>query len=154
MSGKHAQHMCTSHTNTQSAQDILWASGIKATAPRMAIVAILIAEMKPVSIEQISVQLPAYSTASIYRTLKLLTEYELASEIHTGSAHSSYELAHGRKHHHHLICVDCGDMEDVERCVPPHMESAIIAGSRKFSSLSRHSLEFFGTCKKCDRSSV
>ncbi|MFH0772800.1 MAG: Fur family transcriptional regulator [bacterium] len=83
--------------------------------------------------------------ATVYRILTSLVRLEVVREIHLGDRETRYELANCG-HHHHLVCENCGDIEDIELC-----EDALLKEARKHSSfkIKRHSLEFFGTCKKC-----
>ncbi len=136
--------------NRNSTQDLLWAHGIKATAPRIAVIDFLVQQDNPLSIGDINKKLPKYSTASIYRTLDVCIDKGLVNRVNIDRSRALFELTFGRKHHHHIICTDCGDMEDSEKCLPQDIEKTILSHSKKFSALSHHSLEFFGCCKKCD----
>ncbi len=133
----------------EEARYLLWSMRVKITKPRMAIVTLLLKEKKPLSISQISEKIPDYSQTSLYRTLEILTAHDIAQKINAEKTHARYEIAFGRKHHHHLICTGCGDIEDVSHCLPQSIEQAILMDSKHFASLSRHSLEFFGICKRC-----
>ena len=83
--------------------------------------------------------------ATIYRILTSFVELNIAKEIHLGDREARYELTN-TDHHHHLVCEKCGDIKDVEFC-----EKALLKEVQKQSSfqVKSHSLEFFGTCKKC-----
>jgi Fur family transcriptional regulator, ferric uptake regulator len=59
-----------------------------------------------------------------------------------------YELA-GKEHHHHLVCENCGKIEDVLSRVIPALEEEI-KNKHKFL-VKRHSLEFFGLCEDCQK---
>jgi len=131
---------------------MIWMAGIKATQSRMAVAEILKAEKNPISIAELRKKLPLVSTASIYRTLEALVGAGNVNRINTGTPHASYEMAFGRKHHHHVICTKCGDTEDVETakdCPALKVQHLARANSEKFFSITEHSLEFFGLCKKC-----
>ena len=144
-------------TNRDPVQDLIWSVGLKATSARMAVAGALLEEHAPVSVAELQKRLKSVSAASIYRTLETFVEKGVVSRINTGRAHASYELISGRKHHHHVICTTCGDMEDVEAgkdCVTRKTEHRILADSRKFASVSSHSLEFFGLCDKCASSGL
>ncbi len=82
---------------------------------------------------------------TIYRILTGLIELKIVKEINLGSREGCYELSNC-EHHHHLVCENCGQIEDVKLC-----EDTILKEVKKQSSfkVKNHSLEFFGTCKKC-----
>ena len=46
--------------------------------------------------------------ATVYRTLKLLSNSGLAKEVHFGDGMTRYERMYGQGHHDHLICERCG----------------------------------------------
>ncbi len=121
---------------------------IKVTAARSEIITILLESPKPLSLAQISQKSKDLSTASVYRTLELFTKKGLVQLIYMGEK-IHYEFLHGRKHHHHIICTNCGDFEDIDTCAVINSREKVLDRSRKFAQLSHHSLEFFGTCKSC-----
>jgi len=89
---------------------------------------------------------PRVGYATVYRTLKLLTECGLASERRFGPGQSVFETAGSVEHHDHLICVECGHVlefqnEDIER------EQESVAAQLGFS-LVRHKLELYGRCPR------
>ena len=64
-----------------------------------------------------------------------------------------YELADWLQgHHHHLICVDCGSVEDVS--LPPEYEERVqalvddIGVHASFAPID-HTLEIEGRCSRC-----
>ncbi|HUH07552.1 MAG TPA: Fur family transcriptional regulator [Egibacteraceae bacterium] len=56
--------------------------------------------------EQVSKSVPDFSVASVYRTLTLLAELELAKEVHLGDGRGHWELAHPDDEFH-LVCRSC-----------------------------------------------
>ncbi|MBP2646344.1 MAG: zur 1 [Firmicutes bacterium] len=51
------------------------------------------------------------------------------------------------RHHHHLICMKCGQAECLDYC-PVSQRDIEKAAERGFEILS-HSLEFYGFCRSC-----
>lgn len=89
---------------------------------------------------------PRIGYATVYRTLKLLTECGLAAERRFSEGQTMYETAGDVEHHDHLICVECGHVlefqnEDIEK------EQDKVARSFGFT-LVRHKLELYGMCPK------
>jgi Fe2+ or Zn2+ uptake regulation protein len=85
--------------------------------------------------------------ATIYRAINFFKAKGLIVEIEFGDGKKHYERASG-KHHHHLVCVKCGKIEDVTLLHDLEDEESVISARKKFRVL-RHSLEFFGICAKC-----
>ena len=89
---------------------------------------------------------PRVGYATVYRTLKLLTECGLAAERRFGEGHTMYETAGDTEHHDHLICLECGYVlefhnEDIER------EQERVARSFGFNVI-RHKHELYGLCPR------
>jgi Fur family transcriptional regulator, ferric uptake regulator len=77
------------------------------------------------------------------------TVYGLVSKYRFAENMSRYEKAFGRPHHHHLICLQCGDIiEFTNEKLDKIQEEACSA--RDFSAQSS-ALQIFGTCPKCKK---
>lgn len=84
---------------------------------------------------------------TIYRELDFLIEKGILKEIEFGEGKKRYEIETGR-HHHHIICIKCKKIEDVDLEVDLEGEEKKIEKDKKFK-IKNHSLEFFGYCKNC-----
>ena len=87
---------------------------------------------------------PQLGLATIYRTLDLLRE---TGSLHalSGEGRPAYVRC-SPKHHHHLVCLSCGSVEDTELCATPSQRS--LSRRHGFRAES-HELEIYGTCKRC-----
>lgn len=85
--------------------------------------------------------------ATIYRTLNLLVEVDLATEHNFDEGFKRYETRAGPSHHDHLICTACGKVTDFHR---PELEAlqTEIANSTGFQVLSRQ-MKLYGLCPDC-----
>jgi len=92
---------------------------------------------------------PAVGYATVYRTLKLLSESGLAYERQFRDGPTRYELAHEDHHHDHLICVECGRIEEFEE---PRIEALQddVAKRHGFTA-SSHRHELYGVCAGCQK---
>ncbi|MER3522699.1 MAG: transcriptional repressor [Ignavibacteria bacterium] len=89
------------------------------------------------------------SKATVYNTLDLLQECGLVSKYRFAESTSRYEKAFGRPHHHHMICLSCGDiLEFVSDRLERIQEE--IAESKDFKIQST-TIQIFGTCSKCTK---
>lgn len=91
-------------------------------------------------------QHPKVGYATVYRTLKLLTECGLAAERRFGEGNTTYETLGDSEHHDHLICTECGFVlefhnEAIER------EQERVARSFGFNVI-RHKHELYGLCPR------
>ncbi len=85
---------------------------------------------------------------TVYRTLNLLEENNIATSISFGSAGKKFELKN-KPHHDHLICEQCGDIVEFE---DPQIEKLQdkIAKMHNFK-LTNHLLQLYGICNKCQK---
>ncbi len=130
---------------------VLRKAGFKATPPRLAILSVLQKAKKPLSPQSIVDMVgKEVDTATVYRTLKALKTADIIRQIHFQHSHAHYELANTHDHHH-LICLSCGRVEDIEGCDIDSMKTATLRQAKHFSEIRRHSLEFYGICKQCTK---
>lgn len=83
--------------------------------------------------------------ATVYRILTSFVTLGVIKEINLGDREARYELVRG-EHHHHLVCEECGGIEDIELSEDVLMKE--VQKQSKFK-IVRHSLEFFGVCQSC-----
>jgi len=121
--------------------------GVRYTKPRKLVFEVLKHLSKPVSASEINDYLDnKIDLASVYRTLNLLVKSKIVNVILFGDGVKRYEIMENNLHHHHLICENCGSIEDI-----PLNEMKLLKEVKKQSNFKviRHSLEFFGLCKNC-----
>jgi Fe2+ or Zn2+ uptake regulation protein len=125
-------------------------AGFRATPGRIAILELLKRSSRPQSTQEIlqGLRKEKLDQATVYRMLEAFKEKGLVRSIHLGHDHIDYELA-DPKDHHHLICTSCDKVEDVKGCDFDVLAKNALKGSKNFSEISQHSLEFFGICKAC-----
>ena len=123
----------------------------KVTGPRQAILGILRRHPHPLSIREIFSQLGAgdCDLATVYRSMHLLEEMGMVKRFHFGRGGARFELLEEGDdgHHHHLVCVQCSQVVEIEDCFPTELEQRI-ARRNGFKSVTHH-LEFFGVCPGC-----
>jgi Fe2+ or Zn2+ uptake regulation protein len=85
---------------------------------------------------------------TVYRQLAILEEEGLIHTVRLSDRSVRYELTNKDEHHHHLVCVKCNDVEDVDFKDHLTRQEKTIQKNNKFKIL-RHSLEFFGLCLNC-----
>ena len=87
---------------------------------------------------------PTLGLATTYRTIELLRR---AGSVHplAGSGRAAYVRCHP-EHHHHLVCVTCGRVEETELCAAP--SDAELRRRHGFRAQG-HELDIYGVCKRC-----
>jgi Fur family ferric uptake transcriptional regulator len=87
--------------------------------------------------------------ATVYRTMKLLSESGLAHARNFGDGQTRYEAAVGKHHHDHLICTRCGTIVEFENDRIETMQEAV---ARKHGfKVTSHKMELYGLCRNCQR---
>jgi Fur family ferric uptake transcriptional regulator len=89
------------------------------------------------------------SRATVYNTLDLLQDCGLISKYRFGENHSRYELAFGRPHHHHLICLECGDIIEFVNDRIENVQKEVCEENSFVAQTS--TLQIFGICSKCQK---
>lgn len=123
------------------------------TPNRRAVVEVLERSEHPVTMTQILDSDGTLAQSSVYRNLVVLEEAGAVRRIVTDGAHARYELAEDlTDHHHHLVCVRCGSVEDV-----PATEALENSVNRAIDDIDEatgfhthhHRLDLVGLCRRC-----
>lgn len=123
---------------------------LKSTAQRDDIARVFFAGEGHVSVEELYSQVkrvnPRIGYATVYRTMKLLTDCGLAAERHFRDGEARYESADDH-HHDHLICETCGMIVEFEEDRIEALQAEI--AQRMGFELSGHKMELYGRCADC-----
>lgn len=127
---------------------------VRFTKGRKAVVAALASAPGPLSAAELAEALNgAIPLSSLYRTLSVLQDAGIVAHHLGAKGLTRYELAEWLAgHHHHLVCVDCGSVADVE--IPASQEDEVrllvreIARTASFDPID-HALEIEGHCARC-----
>ena len=136
-------------------KEFLKGKGYKLTPQRRAVIDVIIEnEGKHLSTEEIYEIVkngcPEIGLATVYRSIQLLEKIGLLCRTNFDDGCNRYELIHNDEDHkhHHLVCVECGSVQEVEDDLLEALE-AKIEGKYKFK-IKNHSVKFFGYCDKCN----
>jgi Fur family transcriptional regulator, ferric uptake regulator len=92
--------------------------------------------------------------STVYRHLQSLVDDGVVDVIHTPEGEATYRFcgaASDQRHHHHLVCRDCGRTEEIEgRAV--ERWAGDVARSHGYEDVD-HTVELFGRCPKCSGAS-
>ncbi|MBI4504243.1 MAG: transcriptional repressor [Chloroflexi bacterium] len=131
--------------------DALRTAGYRLTAPRQALVDLLVGQGgQCFTAEDIYGQVrgvtPRLGRATVYRTIERLVELSLLERIHADGPCHSYVLG-GASHHHHLICSVCGRVWEFPECALPQL--LLDLSAQVGFSVEGHHVEVFGRCAAC-----
>jgi Fur family ferric uptake transcriptional regulator len=129
--------------------------GLKQTRQREVILATFLEVDKHIDVEELYQRVrdrnPSIGHATVYRTMKLLTECGLAHERHFGDGMARYEQVSRKNHHDHLICTRCGRIIEFSNPVIEQLQEEI-AAAHGFTIFD-HKLELYGQCAECSGAS-
>lgn len=137
------------HTHHDNLRDILHQKGLKATPLREKLIGVLKSHHGPMSVEEIKRKLKGleYDQASLFRSLKKLSEAGIVSQVNLGEGFSRYEFAClTHDHHHHVQCTACKEITVLPFCIPPKFEAWL---KKKGYRNIHHRLDFHATCANC-----
>jgi Fe2+ or Zn2+ uptake regulation protein len=123
--------------------------GFKITPQRRAIIdAMLLAERPPTAkevLDTVRLNFPDVGLDTVYRNLNLLSEIGCVIQINLKNSETSrFEIL--KRHHHHLICLGCGEATCLEKCMlEKHMDALKDQGYK----IVGHAFEIYGYCPQC-----
>lgn len=126
-------------------------AGLRKTIQREAILGVLEASDRPLSVEDIRTRMAGRRPGipTIYRNLERFVQEGWAEALVGSDQVMRFVRCRSAHHHHHLVCEGCGRAVEVETCgLLGSLEG--IERSTGFR-LTRHVLNLFGTCPECQR---
>lgn len=124
------------------------------TTSRRALVEVLAADPRPLTIPEILAAARTVTVSSAYRNLTILCDADVARRISGADDLGRFELAEdvSGHHHHHLICSSCGTMADVP--ASDKLERAVAEAARQAAAetgydVRTHRVDLEGLCPAC-----
>lgn len=138
----------------QRFNDFTLSKGLRSTKQRDIILDIFLSAHNHLSVEELYLKIrsthPTIGYATVYRTLKLMTEAGIAREIILHDGQTRYEHQLVGEHHDHLICTKCNTIIEFENETIEKLQNDI-AATHGFM-IHSHKLEIYGRCKVCQNS--
>lgn len=130
----------------------LRAAGLRITPQRVAVLRALAGRSDHPTAEtlwrELSAEMPQAARTTVYATLKRLAALGEIGSLSTVSGPTRYD--HSTEFHPHLICRNCGGVEDLEE---PFAEVLTVgdrkARARRGFHVDEHRVSFYGTCAAC-----
>jgi Fur family ferric uptake transcriptional regulator len=102
--------------------------------------------------EKVRQEHPCVGLVTVYRTLDILSDLGLICEMHTPDNNHSYLMRGTDKHHHHLICSECGRVVNFTDCGLDALEKRLSLETG--FEIEKHLLEFHGLCCHCQKTTT
>jgi len=135
----------------QVLEDYISQNNLKVTRQRRAVLKAFLESEDHVSAEElyraVSANEPKIGLATVYRTLALLTQSQLASELDFGDGQKRYEHKFMHSHHDHMICTQCGKIIEFNHPLIEKFQEDI--AQRNDFTITSHKLDIYGLCKEC-----
>ncbi|ABF12605.1 ferric iron uptake transcriptional regulator [Cupriavidus metallidurans] len=146
--------MMTSNVNADVVP--LKRAGLRATSPRMHVLEVFRAsERRHLSAEDVYRTMLELGIdaglSTVYRVLNQLVQADILLRHSFESDHSVFELNEGG-HHDHLICLECGRVEEFRDEAIEQRQKQVAA--RNDFVLREHMLVLYGLCPDCQRSRI
>ena len=123
------------------------------TAQRLAIAEVMLTSARHLSAEEVAQEVSAtgrkVGTATVYRAIDTLLESGLLVERDFGEGFRRFEPARDIPHHEHLVCTQCGKVEEFRDERLERM-TTLIAEAHGYLR-QRHRLVIHGICESCRR---
>ncbi|MDO5715881.1 MAG: Fur family transcriptional regulator [Tissierellia bacterium] len=140
--------------NTDYVKSVLKTNGYKYTNQRAAVYEVFLEHINShLTTEEVfkyvSEKDPEIGIATVYRTVQLFQKLGILDHITFGDNITRYEVrASNMGHrHHHLICVNCGKVSEVQIDGLDELEKEI--EDRDHFKIIDHNLKFIGYCEDC-----
>jgi|SRR6056297_842612 len=88
-------------------------------------------------------------SATVYRNLELFQRLGILKQLDFNDAFKYYELNLIKKHHHHLICLNCSRIIEFNDEVLEEFEKKI--EDEYDFKIKDHTIKFYGICKNCSK---
>jgi Fur family ferric uptake transcriptional regulator len=92
---------------------------------------------------------PKIGLATVYRTMRIICDADLAREVDFGDGARRFERKFKRHKHYHLICIKCGKIIEVKSPDIERLQEKL-AGQHDFSA-TKNTMKIFGVCNKCQQ---
>lgn len=132
------------------ARKLLHGRGLRSTAPRLAVLRVLMEAQSPLSHTEVLESLGEtdWDPATIYRNLVKLRDAGIALVVNRAAGSDRYALVgvqNDEHHHPHFFCEDCGRVA----CLPEQLTASIAIDGPWAASIQGARVQLSGQCPEC-----
>jgi Fur family ferric uptake transcriptional regulator len=126
---------------------------LKRTQQRETILEVFLQSRRHLTVEElhnlVKYRDPSIGLTTVYRTMKLFCECDLARANYFQEGKVRYEHQYKTEHHDHMICEECGETIEFLNDQIEKLQEKVAAkyGFR----MRRHRMEIFGLCTACQK---
>jgi Fur family transcriptional regulator, ferric uptake regulator len=120
--------------------------GHRITGSRRRVLDAVLAQPAHFTVEDVLRSTRNVGRATVFRTMKLLLDLNIVCRVLLDDGTLHYRVS-TRGHHHHLVCRDCGRVEDFTNCDVTSLVREL-AKSTDYE-IEAHWLEVYGRCHTC-----
>lgn len=93
-------------------------------------------------------KIPGISLGTVYRNLDILSKEGLVRKLEF--AHTQRRYDGNIKNHYHVLCTECGRIDDLTSIGDDKIEELL--GIKSYYQITGYMLKFFGLCPDCKKS--
>ncbi|WP_281518771.1 Fur family transcriptional regulator [Acidaminococcus timonensis] len=135
------------------ARGLIRQTGLKCTSARIQVLQLLLAQQEVLSADEVFEKLHRVGAklnfSTVYRILENFTEKKLTEKVLLPQSRKYGFLVYTLSHTHHLICLGCHKVVNLEGC-PLHGFEEELARKTHFQIVG-HALELYGYCEECQK---
>jgi Fur family ferric uptake transcriptional regulator len=120
--------------------------GHRVTASRRRVLEALMGAPAHFTVDDVLHSARGVGRATVFRTMKLLQDLNIVCRVRMEDGSMHYRLS-ARGHHHHLVCRDCGRVEDFATCDVSALVRQLTSSTEY--EIEGHWLEVYGRCASC-----
>ncbi|MSQ22378.1 MAG: transcriptional repressor [Dehalococcoidia bacterium] len=132
---------------TKEILDTIESGGHRPTASRRRVLDAVVARGDGFTAEELVAEVKGLGRATIYRTVRLLLKEGLLCKLSLQDGAPRYTLFHRLGHHHHLVCVGCGVVQEFRQSVIEQMLMNLEASGT--GTIMGHRIEVYVLCPAC-----
>jgi len=125
-------------------------AGVRLTGPRRELAALIARRQGHFTAADLLADAEQHSLrigrATVFRLLEILADQNLVERVDLPDGRHAYVPCEP-SHHHHLVCVSCGAISEVDDCGIDAVTDE--AARRSGFEIQSHRLELFGRCPRC-----
>jgi Fur family ferric uptake transcriptional regulator len=120
--------------------------GHRVTESRRRVIAAVMGQPAHFTVDDVLREVRRVGRATVFRTMRLLLDLNVVCRVLLEDGTLHYRLS-ARGHHHHLVCRDCGRVEDFANCDVASLVRDLERATEY--EIEAHWLEVYGRCGTC-----